>query len=205
MDNTLEKKLWLKKAAAITVLPFAALTFTGCGGEDTAGPEESVAADDVAQPEDTEVEGEGTAEEGIAEEGVGAEGAEGELGYDGVYDQAFVDESASLVGQEVTVSAEVNELISDNAFTIAGTEDTDVQPILVVQASGNPEIQQGLAVAVTGTVRDAFVVTDVESELGIELEDEAYAEWENQRYIVANNVDTSVDADASEDQEEGEV
>ena len=203
MDNTLEKKLWLKKAAAITVLPFAALAFTGCGGEDTAGPEESVAADDVAQPEDTEVEGEGAAEEGVGAEG--AEGAEGELAYDGVYDQAFVDESTSLVGQEVTVSAEVNELISDNAFTIAGTEDTDVQPILVVQSSGNPEIQQGLAVAVTGTVRDAFVVTDVESELGIELEDEAYAEWENQRYIVANSVDTSVDADASEDQEEGEV
>lgn len=182
--DTLEKKLWLKKAAAITVLPFAALTFTGCGAEDTAGTEEGVAADDVVEPENDEVEPE---DEGTmaAEE----EPAEGELAFDGPYDQAFVDDYDSLVGQQVTVSAEVNEVATDYAFTIAGTEDTGVEPLLIVHAGEMTAPEPGTAVSVTGTVRDAFDPVDVESELGVELDDAAYADWEGMRYIVADSVD----------------
>jgi hypothetical protein len=182
--ETLEKKLWLKKAAAVTILPFAALTFTGCGEEDTAGTEEGVSADEVVEPEDNEVEQEEAVEEPAAEEPVADE-----LAFDGIYDQAFIDDYDTLVGEVVTVSAEVNEIITDSAFTIAGTEDTGVEPLLIVHAGEAGVPESGTAVSVTGTVRDAFDVVDVESELGVELEDEAYADWEGQRYIVADSVE----------------
>lgn len=194
--DALEKKLRLKKAAAITVLPFAALTFTGCGAEDTAGTEEGVSADEVVEPENDEVEpqDEGTAP---AEE----EPVEEDVAFDGDFDSAFVDDYDSLVGQQVTVSAQVNEIVTDSAFTIAGTEDTGVEPLLIVHAGDVAALEQGSAVSVTGTVRDAFDPVDVESELGVELEDEAYADWEGQRYIVADSVDTSIGATPAEEEE----
>lgn len=173
MDD-LSKNLWMKKTAAALVLPFAALTFVGCG---TSGPEEGATVEDVVEGEEEPLE-------------------EDALAYDGVYDTAFYDDYDSLVGEEVTVSAKVNEILSPEAFVIAGTDDTTVEPLLIVHNLGElPELQEELTVAVTGTVQEAFVLTDVEEELGVDLDDERYADWEGERYIQATAVDTSVVAD----------
>ncbi|MFI7585363.1 hypothetical protein ACH9DO_16460 [Kocuria sp. M1N1S27] len=176
----------MKKTAAVLVLPFAALTFVGCG---TSGPEEGTTVEDVAEGEGGEV-----AEEPAAEEPAG----EGEMAYDGVYDSAFYDDSESLVGEEVTVSAEVGSIVEPaSSFTIAGTDDTTVEPLLIVHDQGEmPELEEGLTVGVTGTVQDAFEIVTVEEELGVDLDDTLYADWEGERYIQANQVDLSVDADA---------
>lgn len=154
----------------------AALAFglTACGEDETAGSEASVDVQDVQQ-------------DAVEEEG---------YAYDGIYDASFYDDVQSYVGQEVTLSANVNQVISPMAFTIAGTGDTEVSEMLVVSSNENSELQPDLAVQVTGTVRQAFEVPAVEEELGIELDDSLYSDWEGQPYLVASNIDTSVAADS---------
>jgi hypothetical protein len=42
---------------------------------------------------------------------------------------------------------------------------------------------------VTGTVMQTFVVTEVEEELGVDLDDAVFAEFEQEPYVVAENVE----------------
>lgn len=185
--DTVEKTLWMKKTAAVLTLPFAALTFVGCG---TSGPEEGTTAEEVAEGGDEAAVGEG--DEAAVGEGDGAPA------YEGPFNSSFDEEAESLVGQEVTVSAEVGSIIEPaSSFTIAGTDDTTVEPLLIVHNQGEmPELEEGLTVGVTGTVQEAFEIVTVEEELGVDLDDTLYTDWEGERYIQANQVDLSVDADA---------
>ncbi|WP_026531877.1 hypothetical protein [Arthrobacter sp. H41] len=176
--GTRTKNVWLKKTVVTAILPFVALSFIGCS-TDTAGPEEDVDVEDV-------VEGEEAPAEPLTEDGA----------YNGFYDRSFSDDYDSLVGEEVTVSAEVNEIISPVAFTIAGTDDTTVEALLIMHSEELSEVTDGLTVGVSGIVRDAFDLPAVEEDMGIDLDDELYGDWDQMRYIEANSVDTPVDADA---------
>lgn len=149
----------------------SALGLTACGGDDTAGPET------------------GTDVEDIQEEDVAAGP------YDGVYDSAFYEDIESYEGEEVTVSADVNEIISSTSFTIAGTEDTDVESLLVVSATEVSGLEPDLTVAVTGTVQKAFDLPTVEEDLGVDLDDPLYEAYDQEPYIEATMIDTSVPAD----------
>jgi hypothetical protein len=149
------------------------LSLAACG---TTGPETGTDVEDVQ--EDAE-----NAEEQVDEQA--------ESGYDGLYDQSFYDDTESLDGETVTVSANVNMIISDNGFTIAGTDETTVDELLIVHDGDYPELEPGLTVAVTGTVHHVFTIEDVESE-GIGLDEQLYADWENTPYIDATSVDLSV-------------
>ncbi|MCZ2822859.1 MULTISPECIES: hypothetical protein [unclassified Modestobacter] len=165
-------------AGSLVVAPF---TLAACG-DDTAGPEEDVSVGDIQEDEAVDAD---------ADAGLDA-GAEAGLGYDGLYDSAFYAGSSDYVGQEVTVSATVDEVFGPNSFSIAGTEDTSVEPLLVVGADSANALEGGEVVQVTGTVQSGFTETGVEDELGIDLTDDAFADFEDQQYIVADSVDTSV-------------
>lgn len=167
--DTLSRNPWMKKTAAALCLPFAALTFAGCG---SSGPEEGVTAQDVAQDDEQVEPAEDTA-----------------FSYDDDYNTDFNDQYDSLRGETVRVSATVNEIISPEAFTIAGTEDTTVEPILVVTQTPVAELETGVTVAVTGTVGETFAVVATEEELGIDLEDQRFSGWEGERYITATEVE----------------
>ncbi|KQO02140.1 hypothetical protein ASF21_16070 [Arthrobacter sp. Leaf234] len=116
--------------------------------------------------------------------------------YDGVYDQGFYDDVDTYVGEEVTVSADVNEILSPMSFTIAGTDDTTVDALLVLHDTELPEVTAGLTVGVTGTVQEAFDLPTVEEEMGVDLDDAAFEDWDGEPYIEATSVDTSLDADS---------
>lgn len=165
----------LARRAAAGLVAVAALALTACGEEDTAGPETGIDVEDVQEEAD---------EDDAALEP-----------YDGPYDTAFADDVDSYVGQEVTVSADVNEVLSTSSFTIAGTDDTDVEELLVVGATEVSGLEPDLAVAVTGTVQEAFDLPAVEDELGVDLDDDLYTSWEEEPYLVAESVDTSVASD----------
>ncbi len=107
------------------------------------------------------------------------------------YDESFYDDIESLDGQTVTVSANVKQIISANGFTIAGTDETTVDELLIVHDGDYPELEPGLTVAVTGTVHHMFMVDEVDAE-GIGRDEEIYVDWENTPYIEATNVDISV-------------
>ncbi|GAA1347091.1 hypothetical protein [Arthrobacter roseus] len=169
----MSKTTWMKKAAAMSIVPIAAFGIVGC--DSTSGTEEGTDVEDVVEEDDA----------------AAAAGA-----YDGVYDQTFYDEMDTYVGEEVTVSADVNEILTPMSFTIAGTDDTTVEALLVVHDTELPEVTSGLTVGVTGTVQEAFDLPTVEEEMGVDLDDEAYEDWDGEPYIEATNVDTSLDADS---------
>ncbi|MDN5750368.1 MAG: hypothetical protein L0H64_17955 [Pseudonocardia sp.] len=70
-----------------------------------------------------------------------------------------------LVGQTVTISAEVSEVVGP---------------------------QEGSAVAVTGVVRRAFEVGVVEDEFGFDYDDGLFDDADAQNYIVAEAVDPTL-------------
>lgn len=159
----------LARTAVVGVFAVSALTLTGCS-DDTAGPETGTDVEDIQE-----------------EEAVGP--------YDGLYDTTFYDNIDSYVGEEVTVSADVNEIVSPTSLTIAGTEDTDVEPMLVVSADEVSGLEPDLTVRVTGTVHEAFDLPTVEDEMGLDLDDELYDEFDGEPYIEATSIDTSVPSD----------
>lgn len=115
--------------------------------------------------------------------------------FDGTYDQGFLDDVDVRKGQTVTVSANVNKIIAPDAFTIAGTEDTTVDPLLVLHKDAEPELKPELTVKVTGTVHVAFDLPAVEQDLGVDLDDALFEDWNGKPYLEASKIDTSVAAD----------
>lgn len=155
-------------------LSFSALGVASCGTE---GPETGADVEDVQEvPEETETNN-------IANP------------FDGPYDQGFLDDVDVREGQTVTVSANVNEIITPEAFTIAGTEDTTVDPLLVLHKDAEPELKPELTVKVTGTVHVAFDLPAVEKDLDVDLDDALFEDWDGKPYLQASMIDTSVAAD----------
>lgn len=68
------------------------------------------------------------------------------------------EDTASLGGEEVTVSSEAQRIISQRAFVVGGTEGGE--PLLVLH-DGTSEIDGESAVRVTGIVRQALELDDV--------------------------------------------
>lgn len=182
--GTMSKQSWMKKAAALSILPVTALGVTACDG--TTGPEEGAAVEDIVEED-----------EAIEEDAVAEEADPALEPYDGAYDEAFYEEKDSYVGEEVTLSADVNEVIDSTSFTIAGTDDTTVEPLLIMHSLGgeDPDLSPELTVQVTGTVMEAFDLPTVEEEMGVDLDDALYEDWDGEPYVEASKIDTSVASD----------
>lgn len=161
------------RRASVTagILAMSALGLTACN-DDTAGPETGTDVEDIQEEDEAALDP-----------------------YDGPYDTTFYDDIDSYVGEEVTVSADINEVITPSSFVIAGTEDTDVEPLLVVSADEVSGLEKDLTVAVTGTVHEAFDLTTVEEDLETDLDDDLYDAWDTEPYIEATSIDTSVAAE----------
>jgi hypothetical protein len=170
---------------AVTALAAAALGMGGLAAcsDDSAGPEAGgVTAEDLQQFED---DLRGLEERvGVLEGGVGAD--EDMAG--GAEDAAFYGDSESYVGQEVTVSGEVSEMVTTtdvgSAYRIAG-ESGD--PIAVVMSTPSADLDANDVVRVTGTVvqveRDTF-----EEDFGLAAEevfDDADAWFEEEEGSIA--------------------
>ena len=169
---------WLTKLAVVGIFPLAALSLTGC---DTSGPEEGADVEDIV--EENESVDDGVVEDDAIEDDV----VGGPFVYDGIYDQTFYDDYENYVGEEVTVSADVNEIVSPESFTISGTASTTVDALLIVGATA--DVEEGEAVQVTGIVRQAFDLPTVEEDMGLDLEDELFGDFEAQNYIEASSVE----------------
>lgn len=156
---------------AAGIFAVAGLGLAGCNTE---GPEEGTDVEDISEGEVLE------SSPAPQETGTGA-------GYVGPYDQAFYDASETYAGQEVTVSAEVTETLSTDTFVIAGAAGTAVDPLLIVEEQEIPPLDDGQVVEVTGTVAQDFDIAATEEELGIDLEDELYADYVGEPYIMASS------------------
>lgn len=158
--------LSIRKRMIVPAMAVAVVTSLSACSDDSAGPETGVSVDDVAE-----------------------EGAE-----NGALDEeaAAVD---PLVGQTVTVSAEVEEIVSPQAFR-AGDEE-----LLIVSAGESFDamgagfaMDEGLVdddtvVQVTGTVRQ-FDLAEFEDEFAVDYDDGVFEPFEGENVIVAQDVST---------------
>lgn len=171
MRTTLPSKPRTVRTTVVVVAALSTVGLSACGG-DTAGTETGADVEDVAGDEPA-----AGAQEPLADP------------YAGVYDTAFSEGIDSYVGQDVTLSADVDEIITPEAFTIAGADDTTVESLLVVGATGNDQLSPETTVQVTGTVQDAFTITEVEEQLGVDLDDALFTEYEQEPYVMAQGVE----------------
>lgn len=100
---------------------------------------------------------------------------------------AFDDfaEVGTFVGETVTVSAKVSEVLGPNAFTIA---DQSGETVLVVYDGTPQNLTVESAVKVTGLVAETFAVGEAEQFAGAEFEDELFTEFNTDPYIQASSI-----------------
>lgn len=109
----------------------------------------------------------------------------------------ITDNPERFFGQTVTVDGEVNVVHSPNAFTIAEDATLDLGEILVLHDRPlTRELREEVErVRVTGTVRE-FTRTEIERDLGLELDDQLAEDFEGRPVIVARSV-RALDAEAA--------
>ena len=110
--------------------------------------------------------------------------------------EEIAEDPARYIGRRVTVSGEIDDLLGPRAFTIGGEGWFDGDELLVVSAGpipaprGRPAdapLREDDLVQVTGPVR-RFALADVEREIGVDLDDARFANWEGQPAVVATRV-----------------
>ena len=114
--------------------------------------------------------------------------------YRGLLDERFVEDLPAYADQEVTVLAEVAEVLSPRVFSLTSADGADVDPVLVVTkdlaAALEPEPGDELVVAAT-PARDLdpeAVVTD----LGLAIDARELENWEDEAYLVATIIKPAV-------------
>lgn len=140
---------------------------------DTAGPEADVDVEDVLEGN----------EEVLEEPNPGR--------YEDIYDKEFFDSITNYIDTDVTLSARVNAILSEQALTITGTDDATVDPLLIIHKDPAFGLEEDIAVQVTGRPYSRLLIGELEDRLGIDLNDELLADWEGQPYVEATVIDTS--------------
>lgn len=112
---------------------------------------------------------------------------------------ATIDEVAAnpaeYAGEQVTLSGDVNNVLGPRSFILGSGAGGQVlvigaEPMDALGATGmaSPAELADDTVQVTGTVR-MFNLTEVERDVGADLNDQAFAGWEGRPVIVASNLD----------------
>ncbi len=100
-----------------------------------------------------------------------------------------------LIGETVSIRAEVEEKIDDTSFLLEDDQFFGGEDVLVINASGEPFILvegDDTEVQVTGEVQQ-LVTAEFETEYGLDLDPELYAEYEDRPVIVAQSIALSPD------------
>lgn len=90
--------------------------------------------------------------------------------YVGPYNQQFAEDTQLHEGQQVTLTGEVEEVVSANAMTIEDPDDAELGSLLVVHDLADlPELAEDQVIEVTGTLHASFDASKAGSEAGVEL------------------------------------
>ena len=109
--------------------------------------------------------------------------------------EEVANNSAQLDGKTVTVRSEPKGKVGPTSFTVEDEKFFGSEPILVVNASGEPftlPADDDTEIQVTGIVRN-LVIADIEREYSLTLDKQYYAEYENKPAIVAQSIALSPD------------
>ncbi len=111
--------------------------------------------------------------------------------YQGLLDAAFREDLEAYAREEVTVLADVAEVVSPRVFTISAPDGSEVDPVLVVTtaAAGDVDPQEGQSLVLAAVpVRDlqAAVVVD---ELDLDIDEGQLEDWDGDTFLVATIVE----------------
>ena len=107
--------------------------------------------------------------------------------YVGLLDARFVEDLPAYAEQEVTVLAEVEEVLSARTFSVTTPGGSDVEPVLVVTAEEAADVQPrtGDELVIAATPVDEFEAEVVAEELDLAVDPELLEEWEDQAFLLA--------------------
>ncbi|MCG6133203.1 MAG: hypothetical protein MET45_00805 [Nostoc sp. LLA-1] len=100
------------------------------------------------------------------------------------------DRTQELIGQTVTVRSEPENMVSPTTFTITDSDLFGDETVLVVNATGQPLTMpegKNIDVQATGVVR-RFNLAEVNQEYNLNLQADAYSEYENRPAIIAQSL-----------------
>lgn len=106
--------------------------------------------------------------------------------YEGPYDEDFAADLESYEDETVKVFADVQTVVSPEAFTITGD---NIGELLVLTTDGTDGLREDIPVEVTGTVHTAFDLPVVEEDLQRDIDDGAFGAWDEEPYLVADEVE----------------
>lgn len=93
------------------------------------------------------------------------------------------------VGQMVTVRSEVEEELGESGFVLEADEFFGGEPFLLLNANAEPVIRPSDDIAVQGTgIVRRLIIADIETEYGIDLDDELYVDYEDRPVVIAESV-----------------
>ena len=106
--------------------------------------------------------------------------------YTGVLDAKFYEDLPAYTGQEVTLLAEVVEVLSPRVFTVTSPDDPDVGPLLVVgtEEAGDVDPEAGQSLVIAATPGDEFDPEVVAEELALDIDHEPLEEWEGEPFLI---------------------
>jgi hypothetical protein len=100
------------------------------------------------------------------------------------------ENTQALIGKTVTIRSEPIKEVASNAFTVNDEQFFGSEPIIVVNASGQPFTfpeDDDTEVQVTGEVRN-LVVADLNREYDLDLDPDLYVDYENRPAIIAQSI-----------------
>ena len=104
----------------------------------------------------------------------------------------FFGQSQRYLGNEVIITSPVTRVIGDHALTVkhGGFMGVAAKDILVLNDSGKPwtQLAKGTVLSVRGEARN-FDLTQVEQEVGIQLDPETFSRFQGEPFILANAVE----------------
>lgn len=98
-------------------------------------------------------------------------------------------DNEEYVGQTVTVSAEVTDVIGPQSFELAGNDWGDES--LLVTSADNADVQQGNVVEVTGEVAEAFVYDTYAADYALG-DPGLYITYNEEKFLIADSINKDV-------------
>jgi hypothetical protein len=114
----------------------------------------------------------------------------GEPVVEGIEEQ--VEEQIGALGETMTLSGTVTEMLGERTFVFAPSSDAD--PLLVIVVSdetSSPDLGGESTVTVTGALAAAFYIEDVEKVTGLDLDDDLLDDYQGAPALVATSVAVS--------------
>ncbi|WP_432534549.1 hypothetical protein [Kineococcus arenarius] len=159
------------RSAATGAVALVALALAGCGSQ-----EEDLVD---AAPE--------SVEEAVVDRQDDATGVQPV--HEGVLDGTFYEQVEAWDGQQVTLTAEADVLVSPRTFVLVPEPGTEVDPLLVLSPTDVAGLAEGDDVRVTGVLGAAFDLPRVEEDTGLALQDDRYDDFDAEPYLVATSVE----------------